>query len=189
MSIYTSISTRLKDEQTQKKIALYVPNDTNNACFRYFRVTRFFKTNEVYPCDAYAFTKDAPPNQPTMFTPWSKVLSTQDNYGKNHEPAYFSKALGSIIAQLIYDVFYTIYYAFAFFPSFFMFLIETNKTLQQEQQESVQKKYLGNMFLLPYFAIAIIIDFLREFCALFTRTYATLVQTSEERNTPYAAVG
>lgn len=57
-----------------------------------------------------------------------------------------------------------------------------------EHIQCVQEKYFGNVVLAPYFALAIVVDFLRELNALLSRTYATIMQTIEEKNTPYCIV-
>ena len=106
-------------------------------------------------------------------------------------------ALQSIPAQLIYDILNAIFYTIIAIPSFvigawyffYSTCIETDNKEQQAQKQIAQEIFLSNVLLSPYFAIAIIVDFLREFSALFTRTYATVMQKAEERNKRNSPMG
>lgn len=141
---------------------------------------------------------DAKALSPTMFTPWGKVLGpTAHPEQKSNSQATLIRALTSIPAQLLYDTFSMVYYTVIALPSlligsgFLMYgaFIEKNEQKQKEHIQFAQEKCFGNVVLAPYFALAIVVDFLRELCALFSRTYSTIMQTAEEKNTPYCTMG
>lgn len=138
-----------------------------------------------------------------MFTPWGKVLCQLNNANKiNLEDVYANEAtflcsLKSIPTQLIYDIILATFYTLIAIPSALMgacyllycSCIEKDTKKQQAQKKFAEEICLGNLLLSPYFAMAILIDFFRECCALFSRTYATLIQTSEESDTFNCSMG
>lgn len=199
MTLYDAIGNRLAREQLQKRSKIYT------YCGQAL-VTRFFPTGKPYKGQRLHFDAVANPQQPTMFVPWGKVLCPNEAVHSNgtigpeqsiFSEATISRALKSIPAQFIYDVLHTIFYTVAAIPSlivgagYLMYssFVETDEAQQREQKRFAQETCFGNAVLAPYFAASIVVDFLREFSALFSRTYATAMQTSEERRNPAFAMG
>jgi hypothetical protein len=193
MTLYEAIGNRLAREQLQKRSIIY------SYCGR-AQVTRFFPTGKPYESQRTGMDSELNPQQPTMFVPWGKVLCPEGVVGG--EQAYCSeatilRALKSIPSQFIYDVLHMIFYTVAAIPSLivgagyllYSSFIETDEAQQREQKRFAQETCFGNAVLAPYFAASVVVDFLREFSALFSRTYATAMQTSEERSNPAFAMG
>ena len=185
MGIYEAIAERLKKEDDKKKKWTYEH-------FGCALTTRFFPTGEAYP--EKRVMNFGEPLSPTMVTPWGKVLGPKKNNSVYSEQAFtsqatFVRALKSILAQFLYDIANTIFYAIIAIPCLivgasyiaYAFGFEENEENKKQQIQFAQEKCLGNVVLVPYFAAAIVIDFLREFRALFSRSYATIMQTDKEK--------
>lgn len=186
VNLYKAMLERHEKEQAEKSTFLYsISKKTVHA-------TRCISKNVPTPIDkkpqpALKMLYAANDLSPTMFTPWNKQLSTDSSSRET-----FSRALKSMFAQLFYDIFFTIAHTIIAIPCLITglaylghsFLIEKDKIQQKAQQERAINVFLANVLLTPYFAVSIAVDFLREFCAIFTRTYASVMQTSDEQNSP-----
>ena len=184
MSFYQVILNRIQEEQERKRGTI---NEITASNCMYNpltlggvpTITRFISTGKPYVSELY--------HSPTMFTPWGKVMLHERgefSEQKFRNSATLVRALKSIPAQLIYDIAYTALYTAALIPNL---VLGVGYLLKEDQK--IAEDHFANAIMAPYFALSIIVDFLREFTALFTRTYATIMQTPEERQNPFWHMG
>ncbi len=166
------------------------------------RVTRFFEKGEKHlPKTTFSYPNmpsqaQHNPNQPTMFTPWGKILSSHATQRRvDTAPSTFTGALTSIFAQLCVDVFGLLSNAIILIPNLMLALYYALYSLyemddiKRYQYTVAAKEHLVAPILVPYFALSIVVDLLRECTAILTRTYATYMQTEEEASNPYFTMG
>jgi hypothetical protein len=169
------------------------------------RVTRFFSKNEPHQFKSTSAREmqlspaQYDPNQPTLLTPWGKALCPEDIRDQDGSDTYKTTVLGaltSILIQVCVDVFGTLSNLIMLIPNLMIgiyFALSSltvyNNDLEQNRRVLVAKESFAAPMLIPYFAISLVVDLLRECLALLTRTYATCMQTPEEEVNPVFSMG
>jgi ankyrin repeat protein len=169
------------------------------------RVTRFFPKHAPHPLKS-TYAREGglshaqrDPNQPTLFTPWGKALCPHDARHSEDYDTYKTTVLGaliSILIQVCVDVLGALSNLIMLIPNL-MFgiyfalssLFVHNNDLEKNRRLLVAQESFAAPALIPYFAISIAVDLLRECSALLTRTYATCMQTPEEEANPIFSMG